>query len=370
MMEEVVVTYRVTCPAAQLSERVEALLLEQTVELPRTAVRDPFVKQEIVGRVERVEPIGEGTHRVVVSQPIATCAGSVAQWLNVLFGNSSLQPDIELEDASAPPSLGSVMGGPRFGIAGMRETVRAYGRPLSSTALKPMGLSAQQMAGLCTAFARAGIDVIKDDHGLADHRFCPFEDRVAACLEATRQAADETGSTSVYAPNLIGGPEEVLRQLRFCQDAGVRMVMVSPMLVGLPFFHEFTQRHARMPVLAHPAFGGALRTAPEWLLGRVFRWLGADAVIYPNVGGRFAYSRATCETIAERLRRDEPGMKPALPVPAGGIKFNRVAETLELYGIEVMLLMGGSLYEAGGELETRARAFAEHVRKFRLDPAD
>ena len=47
-----------------------------------------------------------------------------------------------------------------------------------------------------------------------------------------------------------------------------------------------------MAVLAHPSLGG-IRIAPELLFGKLYRLLGADAVIFTGYGGRFAYSPIT-----------------------------------------------------------------------------
>src|ERR1700744_1868979 len=86
------VTYIVTAPnAAELEARVESLLLEQTVELPRVALRDPFVLENIVGRLVSIEAIDHANHRVTIDFPIIASADEPAQCLNVLFGNSSLQ---------------------------------------------------------------------------------------------------------------------------------------------------------------------------------------------------------------------------------------------------------------------------------------
>src|SRR2546430_10425051 len=49
-----------------------------------------------------------------------------------------------------------------------RSLTAARGRPLLCTALKPLGRSAPELAQLTYGFARAGIDLIKDDHSLAD----------------------------------------------------------------------------------------------------------------------------------------------------------------------------------------------------------
>jgi ribulose-bisphosphate carboxylase large chain len=361
---EIEVVYRVRADPEQIAGRAEALLLEQTVELPRSCLGTAFVRDHVVGRVVEVTQAGADTWRVTIAQPEATAAGDPAQLLNVLCGNSSLQEDIELEDVRVPLRLGRELGGPRFGIAGLRRVTGVAGRALTATALKPMGLSVVEIAELCRTFALGGIDVIKDDHGLADHSFCPFADRVRSCLAATEDVAQSMGRRAVYVPNLIGTPATVRRQAEQARELGAQAVMVSPMLVGLAFLNELV-RNLGLPVLAHPAFGGAQRVAPEALFGRLFPLFGADAVIFPNSGGRFSYSAETCQAVARNLRNPLPPANPALPVPAGGIKAASAGKVLGDYGSDVMLLVGGSLLEpSGSPLVERCRQFVGAVHSF------
>jgi ribulose-bisphosphate carboxylase large chain len=205
--------------------------------------------------------------------------------------------------------------------------------------------------------ALAGVDVIKDDHGLADQAYAPFAERVAACQRAVERAARVTGRATVYAPSLVGAPKALARQCAVVRDEGVGMVLLAPALIGLPVFRELVEDALAVPVLAHPAFGGATRIAPPLLIGRLFRLLGADAVIYPNYGGRFSYSKQACAAIADAARAPWNGVRAAVPVPAGGMTVERVPELLGFYGTDVMLLIGGSLLLAGDRLLDRTRAF-------------
>lgn len=358
------VTYLVRAAAGDVAARAEALMLEQAVELPRAAAaRDPWVAAHILGRVEAIAAVDDGTHRVTIAQPLATAANDPAQLLNIVFGNSSLQPDVVLADLALPETAFDWLPGPRAGIGGLRELAGITGRPLLATALKPMGLRPAQLAALAGLFARAGIDLVKDDHGLADHAFCPFEARVEACQRAVDDAAKDTGHRALYVPNLIGTPERMMRQLAFARRAGVRAVMISPMLVGLPFLHQLASAADGLPIVAHPAFGGVLRALEPALFGKLFRWFGADAVVFPHAGGRFSYSPETCAAIATELRAPYPRVRPAFPVPAGGLKVERVDELLEFYGAESILLIGGSLYEAGESLFERTRDLVERVTR-------
>jgi ribulose-bisphosphate carboxylase large chain len=344
------------------------------VELPRAALRDKFVLENIVGRLDSVKTIGTEKHAVIIDFPISATGNDPAQFQNVLFGNSSIQEHVMLADFQLPsakewPQLENALPGPQFGTAGIRNITGVHDRALTSTALKPIGLSVERIETLCALFAHAGIDIIKDDHGLANQSFHPFKDRVRACQKALRDANRATGRQSIYVPNLIGTPSVVLEQLKFAQGEGVCAVMVAPMLLGLPFLAEIVAEHAAVPVIAHPSFGGATRIAPELLYGKLFPLYGADATIFANFGGRFSYSKATCRKLADALTKPgEPCLIPTLPMPAGGIKYQNVAEVLAFYGKEVILLIGGGLYEAGDDLALRQRAneFVKHVAEFKV----
>ncbi|MFL5516123.1 MAG: ribulose 1,5-bisphosphate carboxylase, partial [Gemmatimonadales bacterium] len=162
------VTYVVQAPPAGIEARAEALLLEQAVELPRAAIRDRWVWDHILGQVELIEALGPSRFRVEIAHPLATTALDPAQLLNVVFGNCSLQPDVMLTDVNLPDQASAWLPGPRLGISGLRQLTGVETRPLLASALKPMGFGPQQLAGLCRTFGRAGIDIVKDDHGLAN----------------------------------------------------------------------------------------------------------------------------------------------------------------------------------------------------------
>ena len=50
-----------------------------------------------------------------------------------------------------------------------------------------------------------------------------------------------------------------------------------------------------------------------------------------------------------------------LPVPAGGMRLERVDEIVGAYGPDTMLLIGGDLLRAGDALAERAAQFARRV---------
>jgi ribulose-bisphosphate carboxylase large chain len=361
-MESLLATFRIRCPVEDVERRAEEVAREQTTELPAGGVVVPGLEESVVGRVVAVRSVGELLHEFDVALPGITQDGSPSQLLNMLFGNVSMHPDISLHDAGIPDWLVARFPGPRFGIEGMRRVTGVGRRALTCTALKPQGLSVEQLASLCGKFAEAGIDVIKDDHGLADQSSAPFEERVRACQQAVDRAAERSGRYSVYAPNLSGSPRTVMSQLELALKLGCRAVMCAPMLLGMPLLADLARAAEGTVLLAHPSFSGAGRVAPELLLGRLMRLMGADAVIFPHAGCRFgSWSEETCRLLASRLREPWLDMRASLPVPAGGVDAERATELIGFYGADVMLLVGGSLYLAGGALDGRAADFVRSV---------
>lgn len=355
-------TYRVVSSATEIERRAHAIATEQSVEMPIEAIGDTRILDEIVGRVESIDAEDSKHYRVRIKLAVETTGLEAGQLLNMAFGNTSLQPDVELVQLDLPDRLVASFGGPRFGIEGIRSLVGAGGRAVTCSALKPQGLPPEALARLAGTFARAGIDVIKDDHGIADQSYARFASRVVAVQRAVAAANVETGGRTVYAPTLSGTPSTIVRQARVAREEGAAMVLFAPMLAGIPVLQELVRDHLQVPVLAHPAFAGALRIAPSLLLGKLFRIFGADAVIFPNHGGRFSYSPETCAAIARCLRADIRDVRAGLPVPAGGMTVERVPEMLEFYGEDTMLLIGGALLAAGDRLSQACREFVARVR--------
>jgi ribulose-bisphosphate carboxylase large chain len=353
-------TYRVRSTTDAIDARAQAIALEQSVEAPLEAIGDARVLREIVAQVVNVAAVAPDAFEVKIRLAVETTGFEAGQLLNMLFGNTSLHDDVDLVDVLFPPSFAARFGGPRFGVAGLRDMTGAHGRPLTCSALKPQGLPPAQLAAIAAVFARAGVDVVKDDHGLADQPAAPFGERVSAVQRAIDDANRDTGGHCVYAPSLTGHHGQLRAQLALARDAGVRTILVAPMVSGVGGLAALA-REGGVPILAHPALAGASRIAPPLLLGKLFRLFGADATIFPNVGGRFSFSAETCHAIADAARAPWPGIAPTLPVPAGGMTIERVPGMRERYGEDTMLLIGGGLLAARERLFDRARDFVAAV---------
>ena len=349
MTERLTVTYHVRSDAASIETRAQGIAVEQSVEMPLAAIDEPSVLSGIVGRVEGIEDRGGGIFAVRVGLALATMGGDPGQFLNMLFGNTSLHDDVVLHDADIPAAFRPTHGTPE-----LRRRLGVERRAFTGSALKPQGLAPERLADLAERLALGGLDFIKDDHGLADQAYSPFAQRVPLIAAANARAARVTGHPTRYIPSLSGVLDRMRAQAGVARESGLDCAMVAPMIAGFSNVLALTRAFPEMVFFAHPALGGAARIAPELLIGKLFPALGAGAVIFPTYGGRFGYSPETCRVLADNAR-------PALAVPAGGITLDRVPALLDFYSPDTMLLIGGNLLLARDRITAESAAFARAV---------
>lgn len=363
--ERFAATYRISGPLAAARERAEAIAVEQTIEFPADLIAaDDDIRRHVIGWVERVTPVAADAAEARISYAVETSGFELPQLLNVLFGNCSLLPGLRIVELEFPDSLLARFPGPRFGRDGLRALVGAGARPLLASALKPQGLSAAALAGMAGTMARGGVDVIKDDHGIANQEFAPFRERVSAASAAVAEVNAATGRRCLYLATINGPADEIFDRAHFAREAGAGGVVVLPGLGG----HDVIRSLAAdpsfgLPVMAHPAFQGSFVAAPGvgiehgLIFGTLARLAGADCTVFPNYGGRFSFSQGECGSIARRCGERLGSMAPIFPAPGGGMTVERVPDLVEFYGIHVMLLVGGNL--SRGDLYENARRMHE-----------
>ena len=343
------VRYRLTLGDGDSGEtRALRLASEQTSELTPDLV--PASAQPFLGRVLGVESTEPGVTIATIALPAEAARGDLAQLLVLLFGNASLQPGVRVESVEWPADSLARFAGPAFGLAGLRELAGVRERrALLCGAAKPLGLSSAELADRVGALARGGADLIKDDHGISDPPCSPFAERVARCQEAVSQANQATGGSALYVPNLAGPAAGLVGRIERLLQIGCRAALVAPLALGLETVREIAGSSG-LALLAHPALAGAFFApdhgiAPEILLGDLFRMAGCDGVIYPHEGGRFPFPAARSAALTEHLRRPLGRLRPAFPVPAGGIAAERVPDLLQELGSDTIFLIGSALYD-------------------------
>ena len=365
--ERFLVTYLLRGDEEQARAMASDICFEQTVEFPEDLVPAGLIRDAIVGQIESLEAVGRGPrpglHRATISFAVETAQADIVQLLNVVYGNISIKPNIRVERLDLPESLLANFPGPRFGRTGLRELLGVPTRPLTSTALKPMGLSPAEIADQAYRFALGGIDIIKDDHGILDQVFCPFEERVGRCAEAVaRGEPRDRPPIGLHGQrNRENGQDHEFRP----QSQGPgrwAALLICPALTGFDAVRLIAEDAAiGLPIMAHPSFGGVLATSKDSgiahaaLYGTLMRLCGADASVYPNFGGRFSFTKEECVGIARATGEPMGALKSAFPAPGGGMTPERTAEMLEVYGKDFILLVGAGLHRNSPDLAANAR---------------
>ncbi|MHB8126238.1 MAG: RuBisCO large subunit C-terminal-like domain-containing protein [Desulfitobacteriaceae bacterium] len=393
------VVYRIMGDETSALGIAQDICLEQTVEFPEECVPEGVIRDSIIGRIEKIKKLDENEKleknekslrgklleeigllgkierntsssvQVEISYAVETCASEFTQLLNVIFGNISIKPGIRVEKILLSPSLLRLFRGPRFGIIGLRQILQVPHIPLLFTALKPLGLSASELARLAYQFAVGGIDIIKDDHGLSDQAFAPFTERVKLCTEAVQQANRETGRRTIYVPNVTGPTKSLMSRAKMAKEIGAGGLLVTPGLVGFDAMKELAEDDSiALPIFSHPAFQGSYVLGDSGIshyamYGQLMRMAGADATIYPNFGGRFSFCQAECHQIVEGTGVEMGHLKPIFPSPGGGINIKSIPTLAKFYGNDVIFLMGGGLFTSGPDIVENCRHFRELVEE-------
>ncbi len=367
-MERFNVVYRLTGTEKEAYIKAQDICLEQTVEFPADLLPPGLITNHIVGRIESFLNTGVNVYQATISFAVEIAANELTQLLNVIFGNISIKPGYRVEEIGLAPALLSLFKGPRFGRSGLRQWLKAANRPLLFTALKPLGLSAPDLADLAYQFARGGIDIIKDDHGLSNQNYATFSERVKLCAKAVARANQESGQQCIYVPNVTAPYSEIIDRALLAKDYGAGGLIVSPGLVGFDTMRTIADdERIALPVFSHPALLGTYVLHPDIgmshyaLFGQIMRLAGADGVVYPNYGGRFSFSRRECQSIVQGTTIPMGDIKSSFPCPGGGMSINNIPDMLQVYGNDVIFLVGGGLFRHSPDLIENCRYFRNLV---------
>jgi len=145
-------------------ERARGVAIEQSIEAPLAVIRDPRILSDIVGQVTSIEDQGGGWFGVRIDLASATVGEDAGQLLNMLFGNASLYDDVVLDDAVFP-RVSWRLSAARAMAPLVCSRAQSGRRALTCSALKPQGLTVEELAALAYSLALGGLDYIKDDHG-------------------------------------------------------------------------------------------------------------------------------------------------------------------------------------------------------------
>lgn len=365
-------TYRIAAPDYPAAKKIAfGIAVEQTVECPYELVKDSWIGDSIVGHLVDLKKAGaDPAYYATISYNQDAVDGDLMELLNMLYGNTSIQPGIRLMSFELPDLMYDKFQGPKFGRTGLRELCGVAQGPIFMSAIKPLGMSAADLAHMVSDLAMGGCPIIKDDHSLYNQSWAPFEERVKRCADAAAEANAKTGGASIYVANIGGDGLALLDRAYKAQELGAGGVLLSPTLAGFSLVRQLAEAgDFQLPIFFHPSFSGAFTMhedsgiSPFCYYGQIARLAGADASIFTSFGGRFPYSRETCQRIVEGTEINMGIIKSAFPVPSGGMKWQLFKEMRRVYGDDVIFLVGGALQTEGPDLKENTKFFLEKLRE-------
>jgi ribulose-bisphosphate carboxylase large chain len=244
---------------------------------------------------------------------------------------------IKLMDIHFPDRYLLHFDGPRFGIAGIRDMLEVYDRPMCLGVIKPnIGLPTEPFANLGFEAWLGGLDIAKDDELLCDTPDNPFEKRCAMLGKLRRKAEAQTGRKKMYLANITDEVDRMPDMYDFAVRNHTNAVMINGMTTGLSIVRVLA-RKGQLPLFSHFDFIAPFtqdRTFGVHLkvVTKLQRLAGYDAQIYQGLGSRMHTS--TMDVVQAFKACIEPmgHLKPSLPVPAGSQWAGSLRQLHELFG--------------------------------------
>jgi 2,3-diketo-5-methylthiopentyl-1-phosphate enolase len=377
----VIATYLIRTPPGQDPMRTaRAFAVGQTigtwVEVPGVTRR---MREENAGRVVGLVEVPavdvdasdapEPSHSLVsVALPVVNFGVQFPMLLTTLLGNDASTSTLaKLVDLEFPDAFLREMGGPAFGIAGIRDLVDVPVRPLLLNMIKPCtGLSPKDGARIFYETALGGVDLIKDDELLGNPPFSPAVERVKEYGAAAKAAYETTGKDVVYIVNVTDSPDRVIDGARRCVDAGARAVMVNYALVGYGVLSALV-RAVDVPVMGHFAGAGVFYEgagsgmSAALATGALVRLAGADIAMTLTPYGGYPLRSTSYRRTIQELTVPRPHLVPTMPAIGGGVHPGFVERYIRELGNDIILSPGGGIHGHPGGSAAGARAMLQAI---------
>lgn len=353
------VTYSIWGCETEARQIASAICVEETAEFPEVLIGEGDIRDYVLGQIVNFQHIDDNHYQAVISYAIEITSFELLQFLNVVYGNISMIPNIKVERFDLPDSFLCHFKGARYGINGLRKLLNIPSRALLATAIKPMGLSSKEFAQMAYNCAIGGMDIVKDDHGLSNQTFSPFKDRVAQCAEAVRKASQKSGKLCLYMANINGHADELIEKAYYAKKVGAGGFMVIPALIGWDMMRYLAEdENLGLPILSHPSFYGTYLTNQRSgfsffsMYGQLVRLAGGDLTVFPNFLGRFPATKENCIEVIKGTQVKMGHIKTIFPSPGGGATLEKIPEMLSVYGRNTVYLMGGGLHHGESLVES------------------
>jgi ribulose-bisphosphate carboxylase large chain len=353
-------------PPAQAAEAIAGE--QSTGTFTRIPGETDELRERSAARVESVTDASDSASIIELSWPLSNMGPSLPNLLATVAGNLwelKQFTGLRLLDIELPPAFRDRYCGPQFGVSGTRRLCGVYGRPVIGTIIKPsVGLTPEDTAKIVRKLVDGGIDFIKDDELQSDGPHCPVEERVSAVMRVINDHAERTGKKVMYAANITGEVDEMLRRHDYVVAHGGTCVMASIHSVGLAGFAAL-RRHCALAIHGHRNGWGLLGRSRDigvsfvaWQ--KIWRLAGVDQLHCNGIANKFWEADESVTASARECLRpmfDVAGRGcEVMPVMASGQTARQAPATYAALGTTDLL------FAAGGGIMAHPDGVAAGVR--------
>lgn len=295
-------------------------------------------------------------------------AGSVPQLLSSVAGNIFGMKDLKtlrLQDISFPKKYVKSFKGPKFGIEGVRKTVKVKDRPLTGTIVKPkLGLNATDHAKVAYDAWSGGLDLVKEDENLADMSFNRFTERQKKVFKLKEKVERETGEKKIYLANVTAESKEMVKRAKLVKDLGGESIMLDILTVGWSAFQTLREENEELKLILHghrASHAAVTRNKDHGItmlvLAKLSRLIGIDNLHIGAIVGKMEAGKKEVQLIRDNIVKQEIkedkknnilnqkwfGLKSTFPVCSGGLYPGCVESLVKYMGKDIIIQAGGGV---------------------------
>ena len=345
------VTYRVKS-ATTLNQAAHEIAIGQSIGNPnkRSLWETDQMIADYCGKILQTNNLHESEGIVEIGYPYALMdweGDGISQLLCIVMGG---QMDIDnilkchaLKIEINPAVEQKYFRGPKHGIDGIRNFVKAHNQPLFGGIVKPKnGITPGQLLDMTKEMVEGGVHFIKEDEIMSNPSICPIEERVPLIARYLQ------GKNVVYCFCINGDHDHVLRRAKFVAENGGNGIHIN-VWSGLGVHNAV--RKMDLPLFIHyQKSGDRTFTNPNhdyhisWdVLCYLAGLCGVDFIHAGMWGGYLSMGDAELQTTLDVLRG-----KNVMPALSCGMHAGLVQPITERFGVDWMANVGGSIHSDPG----------------------
>ncbi|MBI5030884.1 MAG: ribulose 1,5-bisphosphate carboxylase [Chloroflexi bacterium] len=293
--------------------------------------------------------------KVKIAHPHGNFGAKIPNLLTAVLGEGTFYSPgisaIKLLDIEFPESYLGNFQGPKFGIAGLREMLGVYDRPIMIGVIKPnLGLAPEPFAELARQAWLGGLDIAKDDEMLCDVEWSRLTERAERLGAARLECERLTGEKKIYLANITDEVDRLIELHDIAVARGANAVMVNGMTTGLSAV-RMLRKHTQVPLFAHFDFIAPFTRMLYFgvhsrVMTKLQRMVGFDSIILPGFGDRMKTSDSDVLLDVQECLKPLGHLKPVLPVPAGSQWAGSIPQLYEkLHSVDFGIVPGRAVFE-------------------------